>query len=252
MVNEIQTAFTYGEVDVPFDKNRLISLTEMWRSVGSPENKNPNDWSRTDQGKAFIDGLAKDLNTARNRIWIGKRGKDGGTWGHWQIACAYAQYLSPEYHRYVNEAFKEWAEEKADPGLKAERAVEGMRKKGWDEAKCQARILGIFARNIFTKTLASHGVKQPGGFDRITAGMAIKLDGATPSKQREIKGLKKSASLRDTYSTKQLAAWMLSEAMATESIEETRAVGNEECYKVSVHAADCVRLSIEGMKKDTN
>ena len=34
------------------------------------------------------------------------------------------QYSGHEFHRFVNEAFREWAEEKANPDLKAERAID--------------------------------------------------------------------------------------------------------------------------------
>lgn len=34
---------------------------------------------------------------------IATRGRNGGTWGHWQVAVAYAKYLSPEFHIQWNE-----------------------------------------------------------------------------------------------------------------------------------------------------
>ena len=105
-------ALSYDGVDIPFDDDRLISLTAMWRAAGSPESKRPNDWTLTEQGAAFIDSVAKNLNAARNGIWKSRRGKHlGGVFAHWQIALAYGKYLSPEFHQAVNEAFKEWSEE---------------------------------------------------------------------------------------------------------------------------------------------
>ena len=37
----------------------------------------------------------------------GTRGRSGATFAHWQIALAYAKYLSPEFHMWCNEVVRE-------------------------------------------------------------------------------------------------------------------------------------------------
>src|SRR4051812_22460431 len=97
-------AFRFGDTDVFHDENRMVSLTDMWKASGSPVNKAPKDWQVTEQGSGFIADLARNLNVAKNHIWKSRRGKHlGGTWAHWQVALAYAKYLSHEFHRFVNE-----------------------------------------------------------------------------------------------------------------------------------------------------
>jgi hypothetical protein len=153
-------AFTYNETEVAFDERRLVNVTQMWRAVGSPPNKRFADWRRR-VGASFIRDLAKDRGVAiRHLIRVSrKKGTDpGATWAHWQVAVAYAKYLSNEFHRFVNDAFREWAEERADPGLKARRAVEGYRRQGKDDRWIADRLDGIVRRNSFTGALKDHGV----------------------------------------------------------------------------------------------
>lgn len=53
-------------------------------------------WSETEQSKNFVEALCSELNLAKNEVYQTRRGRyDGGTWAHWQIAAAYAQYSTP-------------------------------------------------------------------------------------------------------------------------------------------------------------
>jgi hypothetical protein len=118
-------AFIYNNYEVGFDANRLVDVTQMWRANGEVPSKDPRRWAETEQAKGFINTVARTVNLAKNEVWKSKRGKHlAGTWAHWQVALAYAKYLSHEFHRFVNEAFREWAAEKANPDLKVERAAQ--------------------------------------------------------------------------------------------------------------------------------
>lgn len=49
--------------------------------------------------KSFISLIAANLKQPEMAVWHAQRGRHGsGTWAHWQIALAYAKYLSPEFH----------------------------------------------------------------------------------------------------------------------------------------------------------
>lgn len=90
------------------------------------------------------------------------QGRTGGTWAHWQIALAYAKYLSNEFHRFVNEASREWAEEQADPDLKARRAVAGYRRRGKDDRWILGHLEWIVRRHRLADTLKEHGAEGVG------------------------------------------------------------------------------------------
>jgi hypothetical protein len=84
----------------------MLSLTDMWRAAGSPENREPWNWERF-EGAPFVAavGLAHNLSVAQ--VMAKRRGKNGGTWAHWQVALAYAKYLSPEFHIWCNTVVRE-------------------------------------------------------------------------------------------------------------------------------------------------
>lgn len=93
-------------------KNEMLSLTDMWRAAGSDENRNPFEWQRK-EGSEFVKFFAEMHNTPNSRIIDTKRGKGGGTFAHWQIALAYAKYLSPEFHMWCNSVVRERMEGKS-------------------------------------------------------------------------------------------------------------------------------------------
>ncbi|AYD02224.1 KilA-N domain-containing protein [Neorhizobium sp. NCHU2750] len=85
-------------IDLKADR---MSLTSMWKAAGEPENKRPAEWARK-EGSAFIEAVSVSLNMAHSHIMKTQRGKGGATWAHWQIAFAYAKYLSTEFHMWCN------------------------------------------------------------------------------------------------------------------------------------------------------
>lgn len=83
-------------------KDEMISLTDMWRAAGSDPNKPPTQWHRHQMGQKFISFVAANLKCVESHVISIRRGRNGGTWGHWQVAMAYAKYLSPEFHVWCN------------------------------------------------------------------------------------------------------------------------------------------------------
>jgi hypothetical protein len=102
-------AFQYGGVAVTRDADQLVNLAQMWEAAGRPANKDPSTWRRK-AGASFVRDLASELKAPAGLIYWAARGRlpKGGIpqiWAHWQIALAYAKYLSNELHRFVNAAF---------------------------------------------------------------------------------------------------------------------------------------------------
>lgn len=95
------------------DRGEYVSITDFWRSKGSPENKRPEDWKKDAGNVAFLEHVARVLNTPVEGIWKGTRGKGGGTMVHWHIALDYAQWLDHDIHMWCNTAVREKMEGKA-------------------------------------------------------------------------------------------------------------------------------------------
>ncbi len=70
-------------------------------SGGIAAQREPFNWARK-EGQAFIEAAAISHNLPASQVLEAKRGKGGGTWAHWQVAMAYAKYLSPEFHMWCN------------------------------------------------------------------------------------------------------------------------------------------------------
>ncbi len=235
----------YNGVDIPVDESRMISLTEIWRACGSDESLRPAAWKRLPVAKKFIDRLRERSNVRESHIWVSRRGKHGGgVWAHWQVAMAYAKHLSPEFHQLVNEAFRQYAREHQDPQLKAERAVDGFRRKGKSDEWIGERMLGIVARKAFSSGLSRRGVRDK-GFSDATNAINLRVIGKTASDFKKEHGAPKSSSARDYFTPLQLAATRLAEILAIEKIERDGAVGNEECVKRCEYIGDCIRVTLE-------
>lgn len=88
-------------------RDEMVSLTDMWRAAGEAESKRPVFWQQTQLGTQFIEFVAANLKTEDREVWQSRRGNGGGTWAHWQIAMAYAKFLSPEFHMWANTVVRE-------------------------------------------------------------------------------------------------------------------------------------------------
>jgi hypothetical protein len=91
------------------DRSDTLSLTDMWRAAGSADPKRPSDWLALTSTKDFIEVVVGTLDAGNSGIQTkkGGRGIGGVTFAHWQIALAYAKYLSPEFHMWCNTVVRE-------------------------------------------------------------------------------------------------------------------------------------------------
>lgn len=93
------------------DKSEMLSLTDMWKAAGEPNDKRPSEWLRHEGTIEFVEAVSA-FNMGNAHIKTTK-GKGGGTWAHWQIALAYAKYLSPEFHMWCNQVVRAHMEGRA-------------------------------------------------------------------------------------------------------------------------------------------
>ncbi|MDP4024435.1 KilA-N domain-containing protein [Methylobacterium sp. NEAU 140] len=89
------------------DKDEMLSLTDLWRAAGSVDTKRPADWLALASAIEFRTAVEATLNAGISGIDTVRGGTAPGTWGHWQIALAYAKYLDPQFHMQCNAVIRE-------------------------------------------------------------------------------------------------------------------------------------------------
>ena len=222
----------------------LVSLTDLYKvaaAQGQTHGKSdPRDWQRRD-GEDFIAFVADQLNVARGHIYATKRGGGGGTFAHWQIALAYAKYLSPALHMQVNDVYARY--KTGDVTLAAEIADKA---KPADAAWLAKRVQSTVVRNELTSTLAAHGVAGK-GFADCTNAIYKNVLGGKKSEVCAARGLRKSTNLRNIMNTEQLIATSMSELVATKRIDVTNARGNHVCTMTCDLAAANVMALLGGV-----
>jgi hypothetical protein len=92
------------------DRDEMLCLTDMWKAQGAVPAQQPANWLASAEAKSFMEAL-NDLNPGNSGVKA-KKGKNGGTYAHWQIGLAYAKYLSPEFHMWCNTVVRERMEGK--------------------------------------------------------------------------------------------------------------------------------------------
>lgn len=102
------------------DKSEKLSLTDMWEASGSIGARKPSEWLRSAEAKHFISFLAEtkgisEVGKSHFGLVVTNKGgtNKGQTWAHWQIALAYAKYLSPEFHMWCNQVVRAHMEGRA-------------------------------------------------------------------------------------------------------------------------------------------
>jgi len=90
----------FNGVEVAFQGTEMISLTDLWIASGKDENKAPKYWRRK-EGQAFIKALVETLNVTEDHLLKSTRGKNGGTWAHWQIALLWYISIKQKKEGYI-------------------------------------------------------------------------------------------------------------------------------------------------------
>ena len=122
------TALVYAGSPIA-ERDEMLSLTDMWTAArrkhvedgGDPgyfESRRPSDWRILPEAKRFIAALAQSTNAGKSGIGLieaARGGKTPGTYAHWQIGLAYAQYLSADFHMWCNTVVRQHMEGIAGP-----------------------------------------------------------------------------------------------------------------------------------------
>jgi hypothetical protein len=246
----MQIQINNSELAIRSNNGGLVSLTDLWKAMGSVREKAPNFWTNQDSTRQLIETASGILNATQDCIIKSAKGRHGGTWAHKNIALAYAKYLSPELHLAVNQAFLERIEEEANPELALQRgqdrATKAWQKLGKSDEWIEQRMQGVSTRKAFTSILAKHGVKQQ-GYRNCTNAIYTPLFGGTTEVIRTKKGLPDKSSVRDNLSDVELGAVKFAELLAKDQIQRGNLHGNGECElactAASKHVANAIKAN---------
>jgi hypothetical protein len=234
------------------DEEGRICLNDIWASGNFLPNQKSQDWWRTLAVKrlvkaliARLPGLARQSeNDAIAAVYRAKPGTNGGTYAHPILACAYAGYLSPELEVEVREVWLRYRAGDAtlaDDILSRASAAANL----WAATRAEGRAI----RNDYTSTLREHDVKGRGYMD-CTDEAYLRLFDGPAWRLRTQRGLTKGANVRDSMSLVELSAIKLTEALASERIEEEDRRGNQECKEATGRTAKNVRVAIDLERRD--
>lgn len=82
-------------------------ITDLWRAGSAPKDKRPADYARTAECSSFSDFLRLSPEVRNSHVWKTRRIQAGGeTWAHWQLAMAYAKWISHTFHARVNDVYR--------------------------------------------------------------------------------------------------------------------------------------------------
>ena len=237
--------FTYNGITINFNDDELTNLTRMWKAVEGNANQKPQKWLRQENTQKFLESLKKDLKGLSNPLLRITKGRLGGTYSHWQIATAYAKYLSTDLHVEFNKHIKQHIYEEEFPEEGVERTVQNYVKKykrlGKSDEWINTRLIGITQRNTFTSEIGKIKNMNKNGYGMITDDMNLMLLGDTAS---GIKKKKKVKTTRDGLSASQLMILSLGEELAAEALKKknVKAISKGE-------AIDTVLDAIDGLSK---
>lgn len=91
------------------ERGEAVNLTDAWRAAGGDNSKRPAQWIRSKQAKGIVSALEVAVGISHSGLFsveTGGAAGGGATWAHWQLAMAYAQYLSPEFHTWCNDVVR--------------------------------------------------------------------------------------------------------------------------------------------------
>lgn len=229
---------------------KMVNLNRIYEISGASPGKEPKEWNKLDSTKKVIESI----NGGKSPVLKTRRGVNGGTWAHWQLALSYAQYLSPDLHLAVNQVFKERLEEAIDPELgiarSRERAKAEWKNQGHDDEWIAKRELHIDTRKAYTGALIEHDVKPGYEIGQCTNKIYKGIFNKDKSEIEQDIRLKKPSlprkvNIRDHAKLSSLAAIGLAEALASEEIAEFDVRGVKECGQVSFDKGASVRLALQ-------
>jgi hypothetical protein len=223
-----------------------VNLTDIWKAAKGPYNQRPYDWMKLPTAVKYLAATARKVKGGESPLYETRAGRNGGTYAHPLVALEYARYLNADLAVAVNAAFFQHVEEELDPELKAERAIAGMRRRGWTDEHIEARLKGVVARNALTELCGQRGVEGK-GFSTITNATYTGLLGGTAEDIRRDRGLPEKANVRNALDPLELKSMEFGETLAAVNIRRKRAWGTAQCADECHKAGLAVRSMVQSV-----
>lgn len=232
----------------------MVSLTDIWNANGGESRNRPKAWLETQQAQDFVAEVVKGQNPAlflkvagvvksediRLFLKVAK-GRNGGTYAHWQIALAYAQFLSPELHVAVNTVFKGFVEADASIATSVlerttdQQAVESIALKAIDKTDSPEALSRqeLRARTKYENKSLNAAIKECTSNQFAHSMVAdlnnVSITGMKAKEFREVHNLPAKASTRDHLTTHQMTVLAFQEfleasTLRSQGVKGTKAV----------------------------
>lgn len=106
---------TYNGLSI-HERGEMLSLTDMWRAAGSPEELRPAEWRRYPRTEKRANHIATTVGLSHSQLFQAlNEGGDWNTWAHWALAIEYAEDLSVEMWFWAKTAIREKMERHRAP-----------------------------------------------------------------------------------------------------------------------------------------
>ena len=189
--NNITPASLVYNGEIIRDKGEMLSLTDMWKASGSDPARRPVEWLRGEHAQRFITFMSEDLGMGEvgkshfGLVSASRGGQAGGaTFAHWQIAMAYAKYLSPAFHAWCNEVVRERMEGK--PAFSSRLSQEDIAIIGNVVKNCSGLMVREYVRELVPALVEKGLLEEQAAIVRgLTAGDVLDVAG-----WRDRKGLR--------------------------------------------------------------
>lgn len=241
-----------GQVISEDDQGR-ICLDDIWEAAGANPTKAPKHWRLQKAPAELTEALQKKVtadylkaNVPNQSVIHADRGRGAkGTFAHPVLAAAYAGYLSPKLEIEIREV---WLRFRAGDAKLADEVLD--RASPEDNEWAAKRALSRSTRAAFTDCLKAHGVNEGKEFAQCTNATYQGLFGSTAKELKQQRQLSKKASLRDSFSLKELATVSFAEVLSTDRIEDEQCFGFRECHSTTSKVAKSVRSLIDRDMQD--
>lgn len=238
----------YNGFALDFSEDRMVSLTQLWKMMGSPSNQDVAQWKRLPETEKLVTQISKEYNVGKSHVLKSKRGKGGETLAHHKLAIEYAGYLSVELRSLFLGWIKDRIEEESNPELAVkrgqDRAIAQWRKQGKSEEWIDTRLRGISDRHTFTDSLQEHGISNGFEFAGCTNAIYEPILGGTAKDIKAQRNLPAKRSLREGMSRAELAAVQLAEIVASDRMDKESAHGFKQCKSVAEKTSKAIATAI--------
>jgi hypothetical protein len=246
-----QVAFRLEGTEITFDDAQLLSLDAVWRAAGSPPQKHPHWYAHDPQTGNFVRALFDSLSAGSKKdksyssfMYLDKQGR---YWAHWKVVVDYAARINQRFKLAVYEAVKEWVEEKRNPGLKVERAIQAWQEMDKSAEWIDERLQLVRQRVSLTSTMQSLGATKR-GFAVVTEIGNCAVVGMT-AKQIQVARQPKGGRTRDGLNAYELVGLRLFEASTEQAIVNHGAVGDDRQIEQAMAVGDIVKGAMNQIKK---